>query len=218
MLVDFFFKLRQYAIPVSITEFLTLLEALERRVAMLGVDDFYALARAALVKDERHFDRFDQCFGVYFKGMEERFERLYGEVPEEWLRRQAELHLSEEEKARIEALDGFEKLMEEDVRAQLLDVAHAALRGGEGGALRGHPGVILVRHVARAPPGGEIDEHVAAAVANASDHLAKQLGVSGVDAVSGSRTWMWTAAAPALRASRQACAICFGVIGKSGCR
>ena len=113
MLVDFFFKLRQHEIPVSITEFLTLLEALERRVAMFGADDFYALARAALVKDERHFDRFDQCFGVYFKGMEERFESLYGEVPEEWLRRQAELHLSEEEKARIEALGGFEKLMEE---------------------------------------------------------------------------------------------------------
>ena len=112
MLVDFFFKLRRYEIPVSITEFLTLLEALERRVAMLGVDDFYALARAALVKDERHFDRFDQCFGVYFKGMEERFEGLHGEIPEEWLQRQAELHLSEEEKARIEAMGGFEKLME----------------------------------------------------------------------------------------------------------
>ena len=113
MLVDFFFQLRRYEIPVSITEFLTLLEALERRVAMLGVDDFYALARAALVKDERHFDRFDQCFGVYFKGMEERFEGLHGEIPEEWLERQAELHLSEEEKARIEAMGGFEKLMEE---------------------------------------------------------------------------------------------------------
>ena len=113
MLVDFFFQLRRYEIPVSITEFLTLLEALERRVAMLGVDDFYALSRAALVKDERHFDRFDQCFGVYFKGMEERFEGLHGEIPEEWLERQAELYLSEEEKARIEAMGGFEKLMEE---------------------------------------------------------------------------------------------------------
>ena len=113
MLVDFFFKLRRYEIPVSTTEFLTLLEALGRRVAMLGVDDFYALARAALVKDERHFDRFDQCFGVYFKGMEERFEGLHGEIPEEWLKRQAELRLSAEEKARIEAMGGFEKLMEE---------------------------------------------------------------------------------------------------------
>ena len=80
---------------------------------MLSVDDFYYLARAALVKDERHFDRFDQCFGTYFKGMEELFDALHGEIPEEWLRRQAELRLSEEEKALIEAMGGFDKLMEE---------------------------------------------------------------------------------------------------------
>ena len=113
MLVDFFFGLRRYHIPVAINEYLTLLEALERRVAMLSVDNFYYLARAALVKDERHFDRFDQCFGTYFKGMEELFDALHGEIPEEWLRRQAELQLSEEDKALIEAMGGFEKLMEE---------------------------------------------------------------------------------------------------------
>ena len=113
MLVDFFFGLRRYHVPVAINEYLTLLEALDRRVAMLSVDDFYYLARAALVKDERHFDRFDQCFGTYFKGMEELFDALHGAIPEEWLRRQAELELSEEDKALIEAMGGFEKLMEE---------------------------------------------------------------------------------------------------------
>jgi len=113
MLVDFYYKLREYEIPVSITEYLTLLEALDKRIAMLSMDDFYYLSRAALVKDERHFDRFDQCFGVYFKGMEELFDHVLGEVPEEWLIKQAELMLTEEEKAKIEAMGGFEKLMEE---------------------------------------------------------------------------------------------------------
>ena len=83
MLVDFFYKLREHEIPVSITEYLTLLEALDSRIAMLSVDDFYYLSRATLVKDERHFDRFDQCFGVYFKGMEELFDHVLGEVATE---------------------------------------------------------------------------------------------------------------------------------------
>ena len=113
MLVDFFYKLREHEIPVSITEYLTLLEALDSRIAMLSGDDFYYLSRATLVKDERHFDRFDQCFGVYFKGMEELFDHVLGEVPEEWLIKQAELMLTEEEKAQIEAMGGFEALMEE---------------------------------------------------------------------------------------------------------
>lgn len=113
MLVDFYYKLREYEIPVSITEYLTLLEALQARVSMLSVNDFYYLARAALVKDERHFDRFDQCFGVYYKGMEELFDHVLGDIPEEWLIKQAELMLTEEEKAQIEAMGGFEKLMEE---------------------------------------------------------------------------------------------------------
>ena len=113
MLVDFYYKLREYEIPVSITEYLTLLEALERGVAMLNVDEFYYLSRATLVKDERHFDRFDQCFGVYYKGMEELFDHVMGEVPEDWLIKQAELMLTEDEKKQIEAMGGFEKLMEE---------------------------------------------------------------------------------------------------------
>ena len=112
MLVDFFYKLRSARLPVSLTEYLSLLEAMRQHVASNSVDDFYFLSRAALVKDERHYDRFDQVFGAYFKGMEELFDEVVGEIPEEWLRKQAELMLTEEEKAQIEAMGGWEKLME----------------------------------------------------------------------------------------------------------
>jgi uncharacterized protein with von Willebrand factor type A (vWA) domain len=112
MLVEFFLMLRRAEIPVSVTEFLTLLEALSRRVAGYSVDEFYYLARATLVKDERHFDRFDRVFGAHFQGSQELFDEVVGEIPEEWLRRQGIRHLSEEEKQQIEALGGWEKLME----------------------------------------------------------------------------------------------------------
>jgi len=104
--------LREAGIPVSITEFLALLEALEARVVGLSVDDFYFLARTVLVKDERFYDRFDRVFAAHFKGLEELFETLVAELPEEWLRRTSELFLSDEEKARIEALGGWDALME----------------------------------------------------------------------------------------------------------
>ena len=112
MLIPFFFKLREGGVPVSITEFLTLLEALEARVATASAEDFYYLSRACLVKDERHFDRFDRAFAAYFKGMEELFEALLARIPQEWLQRMGERTLSEEEKAKIEALGGWDKLIE----------------------------------------------------------------------------------------------------------
>lgn len=112
MLVGFFYQLREGGIPVSLTEFLTLLKGLEQQVAGYSVDDFYYLSRAALVKDERHYDRFDRVFGTYFKGLEDLFKAVYGEIPEDWLRKQAELNLSEEEKRLVESLGGWEKLME----------------------------------------------------------------------------------------------------------
>ncbi|MFC1681664.1 VWA domain-containing protein [Pseudomonadota bacterium] len=112
MLVEFFEKLRRARIPVSITEFLALLEALQKRVAGFDIEEFYFLARAILVKDERHFDRFDIVFSAHFKGAVELFDEIAGELPEEWLRKQAELLLSEEEKREIEALGGWDKLME----------------------------------------------------------------------------------------------------------
>jgi len=113
MLIPFFFRLREAGVPASITEYLTLLDALREHVAGYEVEDFYFLARASLVKDERHFDRFDRVFAEHFQGVESLFAALTGEaLPEEWLRKQAERSLSDEEKARIEALGGWEKLLE----------------------------------------------------------------------------------------------------------
>jgi uncharacterized protein len=112
MLVPFFFKLREGGVPASITEFLTLLEALEAHLANSSAEDFYFLARACLVKDERHFDRFDRAFAAHFKGAEDAFEALLATIPEEWLRRIGEGALSDEEKAKIQALGGWDKLIE----------------------------------------------------------------------------------------------------------
>ena len=85
-MTDFFFKLRKAGIPVTLTEFLTLLEALSQRVTAHSIEEFYYLARAALVKDERHYDRFDQVFGGHFKGLQTLFDEMIGAtVPLEWL-------------------------------------------------------------------------------------------------------------------------------------
>jgi uncharacterized protein with von Willebrand factor type A (vWA) domain len=112
MLIRFFYMLREAGVPVSITEFLSLLEALEARIVCLSAEEFYWLARAVLVKDERYYDRFDIVFAAHFKGVESAFEALVAELPAEWLRRNKELFLSDEEKARIESLGGWDKLME----------------------------------------------------------------------------------------------------------
>ena len=112
MLIKFFFMLRDGGLKVSITEFLTLLEVLEKRVAGYSVEEFYYLARASLVKDESLFDRFDRVFAAHFKGVQDLFGEDAAEVPEDWLRKQFERNLSDEEKALIEALGGWDKLME----------------------------------------------------------------------------------------------------------
>ncbi len=112
MLTKFFFMLREGGLKPSIRELLMLLEAMRSGVAGQSVDDFYYLARSSLVKDESKFDRFDKIFAAHFDGIEDAFKALVADVPDEWLRHQAELVLSEEERAEIEALGGFEKLME----------------------------------------------------------------------------------------------------------
>jgi len=112
MLVSFFFKLRQSGVPVTITEFLTLLEALRAHVAETSAQDFYYLARICLVKDERHYDRFDRVFAEIFEGAEELFAEMVAKVPAEWLQTLTERILSEEEKRRVEALGGWDKLLE----------------------------------------------------------------------------------------------------------
>jgi uncharacterized protein with von Willebrand factor type A (vWA) domain len=98
-------------VPVSIKEFLTLLEALDKRVISGSLNDFYYLARTCLVKDEKHFDKFDKAFGSYFKGVESLGELLTAEIPDEWLRKEFERFLSEEDKKALEAM-GWDKLME----------------------------------------------------------------------------------------------------------
>ena len=112
MFVSFFLELRKAGVPVSLREYLTLLEGMEAGVPGYSVENFYYFSRAAMVKDERHLDRFDQVFGHVFKGLE-LLDGVFGaEIPEEWLRKLAERHLSEEEKRQIEALGGWDTLME----------------------------------------------------------------------------------------------------------
>ena len=112
MLFGFFFTLRDAGLKVSLSELLTLLEALSKHVAIFSIDDFYYLSRATLVKDETQFDRFDRAFAAYFKGVENVMRELEGEVPLDWLRKMSELNLSEEDKKKIQALGGWDKLME----------------------------------------------------------------------------------------------------------
>jgi len=116
MLIDFFYTLRAAKLPVSVKEFLVLLEALKANVVgpnsddAFKIDDFYYLARTTMVKDEKHFDKFDRAFGAYFKGVE-LIADFTKEVPLEWLRKNLELELSPEEKAKIDKL-GWDELME----------------------------------------------------------------------------------------------------------
>jgi hypothetical protein len=111
VLISFFLRLKAAKLPVSIKEFLTLLEALKRGVIGPSIDEFYFLARTALVKDETHFDKFDRVFGEYFHGIET-LAGAQADIPLEWLLKQAELNLTAEEKALIESLGGWDKLME----------------------------------------------------------------------------------------------------------
>jgi len=111
MLIDFFLHLKARKLPVSTKEFLTLLEAIQAGLAGHSMEDFYFLARSSLVKDESHFDRFDQAFGEYFKGIES-IPGLEVDLPEEWLKAMMQKHLTPEEKAKLEKL-GWDKLMEE---------------------------------------------------------------------------------------------------------
>ncbi len=111
MLAGFFLRMKSAKLPVSIKEYLTLIEAMSKNVIDPSIDQFYYLARATLVKDESHYDKFDRVFAEFFRGVES----LVGaevDIPLEWLMKQAELNLSAEEKALIDSLGGWEKLME----------------------------------------------------------------------------------------------------------
>ncbi|GAB4517122.1 MAG: VWA domain-containing protein [Amphiplicatus sp.] len=112
MFVRFLHELKSAGVPVSLREYLTLIEAVEADLANRRVENFYYLSRAALVKDERHLDKFDRVFGHVFRGLETVAEGVTAEIPEEWLRLLTERYFTEEEKRQIEALGGWDKLME----------------------------------------------------------------------------------------------------------
>lgn len=128
MFIDFFLLLKSNGLPVTIREHLTLLEALKLGEAEFSVEDFYHLAKATLVKKEQHFDRFDMLFGHYFKGMQLIPDQVVANIPDEWLRKNLEGFLTEEEKAMIEAMGGLEALMERF--RQLLEEQHERHEGG----------------------------------------------------------------------------------------
>jgi uncharacterized protein with von Willebrand factor type A (vWA) domain len=112
MFVAFFNELKSAGLPVTLREYLALMEALDADLAGRRVEEFYYLSRAALVKDERNLDKFDRVFGHVFKGLDLMSEALNADIPEEWLRKLTEKHLTEEEKALVEAMGGWDKLME----------------------------------------------------------------------------------------------------------
>ena len=110
MLIDFFLTLKSHKLPVSIKEYLTLLEALQKDVIGPSIDDFYYLSRTALVKDEAHFDKFDRAFAEFCQGVET-IPGIEAQIPLDWLLKQVELTLTDEEKKQIESLGGWDKLM-----------------------------------------------------------------------------------------------------------
>ena len=110
MLIDFFFTLKDAKIPVTIQEFLTLLEALEKNLIGQSMDDFYFLARLAMVKDEAHYDKFDRAFGQYFKGIDGAFE-ANSAIALDWLLKRMARELTPEQKAQLEKF-GYDKLMD----------------------------------------------------------------------------------------------------------
>jgi uncharacterized protein len=111
MFASFFYELKSAGLPVTLREYLTLMEAMEHDLAARRVEDFYYLARASLVKDERNLDKFDRVFGKVFKGLEPTA-GIAAEIPTEWLKKITERYLTEEEKQLIESLGGLDKLLE----------------------------------------------------------------------------------------------------------
>src|SRR3990167_5361734 len=113
MFLNFFNELREAKVPVTRKEYLALMEAMDKQVIAMDVEEFYTLSRAALVKDERNIDKFDRVFSHIFKGLDTLADAVnVQDLPEEWLRKMSEKFLTPEEMAEIEAMGGFEKLME----------------------------------------------------------------------------------------------------------
>jgi uncharacterized protein with von Willebrand factor type A (vWA) domain len=127
MLINFFLALKKARVPVSITELLHLLDVLKARLVYADMDEFYYLSRMALVKDERHYDKFDRAFGAYFKGLEDLAGMIAAMIPDEFLRHEFEKSLTAEELEKIKSLGGLEKLIEAFKR----EVEEAARKGND---------------------------------------------------------------------------------------
>ena len=112
MLIDFFYSLKEAKVPVSIQELLVLLEAMDKNITFGSMDEFYQLSKLCLVKNEKYYDRFDQAFGAYYQGLKTREDLTQATIPENWLETEFFKNLSDEEKAKIEALGGLDKIMD----------------------------------------------------------------------------------------------------------
>ena len=132
MLINFFFTLRKYKLPVTIRELLDLLQGLKSQLVYANLDDFYLLSRTALVKDEKNYDKFDRAFSAYFKGLEDLHGLLESLIPDEWLRHEFEKSLSPEDLKEIESLGGLEKLIEAFKKAKEEAEAKAGEEGKDG--------------------------------------------------------------------------------------
>ncbi len=132
MLINFFFTLRKYKLPVTIRELLDLLQGLKSQLVYANLDDFYLLSRTALVKDEKNYDKFDRAFSAYFKGLEDLHGLLESLIPDEWLRHEFEKSLSPEDLKEIESLGGLEKLIEAFKKAKEEAESKAGEEGKEG--------------------------------------------------------------------------------------
>lgn len=132
MLINFFFSLRKYKVPVTIRELLDLLLGLKNQLVYANLDDFYLLSRTALVKDEKNYDKFDRAFSAYFKGLDDLHGLLESLIPDEWLRHEFEKSLSPEDLKEIESLGGLEKLIEAFKKAKEEAEAKAGEEGKDG--------------------------------------------------------------------------------------
>ena len=113
MLINLFKTLKDTGVPCTLRELLDLIKALEHQIAFANINDFYYLSRSVLVKDEKHYDKFDRAFDIYFKGLETLDDVIQAMIPDEWLRKEFEKFLTEEELKKIKTMGGLEKLLEE---------------------------------------------------------------------------------------------------------
>ncbi|MBV9418171.1 MAG: VWA domain-containing protein [Alphaproteobacteria bacterium] len=130
MFFQFFDELRAAKIPVTLKEYLALMDALDKDVIDMKIEDFYFLSRTALVKDERNLDKFDRVFGHVFKGLEGLDPSLIAQIPEEWLKALTERFLTDEEKKALEKAGGWDKLMEK-LKQQMEEQKKRHEKGGK---------------------------------------------------------------------------------------